>query len=95
MHVEWDESKSSGNERKHGVSFPEASTVFFDEHAVVIHDPDHSEREDRFVMIGLSRSGRELVVCHCYREHDELESIRIISARKANRQETQDYWSMR
>ena len=95
MHFAWDRAKSVSNQRKHGVTFEEASTVFFDEHALVIHGPDHSEAEDRFIMIGLSRAGRELVVCHCHREDEDDDTIRIISARKANRKETHDYWEMR
>lgn len=86
---EWDDRKGRANERKHGVSFAEASTVFFDENALFMADPDHSAEEDRFVLLGLSSSLRLLVVCHCYRQDDE--SIRIISARKANRQERADY----
>jgi uncharacterized DUF497 family protein len=82
---DWDETKSESNKRKHGVSFEEAQTVFGDELGLLIHDPDHSDEEDRFVLLGLSSTLRTLVVCHCYREGDEV--IRIISARKANRQE--------
>ena len=85
----WDEEKAEINIRKHEVSFEEASTVFFDEHALEIFDPDHSEDEDRFLLLGLSSTLRLLVVCHCYRENDAL--IRIISARKATRKETQAY----
>jgi uncharacterized DUF497 family protein len=94
IRFEWDTRKSASNRRKHGVSFEEASTVFADEHALLIDDPDHSEGEDRFILLGLSSSLRTLVVCHCYRESDVL--IRIISARKATRKERELYnrrWS--
>ncbi len=86
---EWDERKSRANRRKHGVSFDEARTTFLDENAMVIADPEHSDGEDRFVLVGLSTSLRILVVCHCYRRADE--AVRIISARKANRVEQHHY----
>ncbi len=85
----WDESKNAGNARKHGVTFAEAETVFLDEEALLIADPDHADDEDRFVLLGLSARIRTLVVCHCYREDDS--AIRIISARKADRQERDRY----
>lgn len=85
----WDARKSVANARKHGVTFAEAETVFLDEEALLIGDPDHSDDEDRFVLIGLSVRLRTLVVCHCYREQDSI--IRIISARKAARQERSRY----
>ncbi len=86
---EWDKAKESLNRRKHGISFEEAQTVFIDEHALLIHDPDHSEDEDRFILLGLSMRLRLLVVCHSYRKSDEV--IRIISARKATKDETRQY----
>jgi uncharacterized DUF497 family protein len=86
----WDEKKSQANKRKHGISFEEAQTVFYDEKAVRYFDPDHSTDENRFIMLGLSYRLRMLVVCHCFRESDSV--IRIISARKANRKEAEDYW---
>jgi uncharacterized protein len=89
LRFEWDAAKDHANQRKHNVSFEEAQTVFSDEHGLLIHDPDHSEEEDRFVLLGLSSSLRALVVCHCYRERDNV--IRIISARKANRRERSLY----
>ena len=89
MKFVWDENKAEINLRKHGVSFPEASTVFDDYDALQIYDPDHSDEEDRFVMLGMSSALRILVVCHCYRENDE--QIRIISARKATKNETATY----
>ena len=89
LSFKWDERKNALNRRKHGVSFEEARTAFLDENARVIPDPEHSAGEERFVLIGLSISVRVLVVCHCYRKSDE--TIRIISARKANRDETDQY----
>ena len=85
----WDKSKDSLNRRKHGVSFEEASTVFYDENALEFHDPDHSEEEDRFIMLGMSFKTRVLVVCHCFRENNFV--IRIISARKATKHEAKKY----
>ena len=87
----WDENKARANRRKHGVSFEEAQTAFFDEQARLYFDPDHSEGEDRFILLGVSYRLRVLVVCHCYRESDTM--VRIISARKADKQEQADYWS--
>lgn len=89
LRFEWDERKSQANHRKHGMSFREAETVFVDEHALLLDDSSHSEVEDRFVLIGLSATLRTLVVCHCYRQLDEV--IRIISARKATRSERAQY----
>lgn len=89
----WDESKSKNNYRKHGVTFEEAKTVFADEYARLISDPDHSQKEDRFLLLGLSHSVRLLMVCHCYREEGEV--IRIVSARKADKQESRQYKGFR
>lgn len=86
---EWDENKNLINQRKHGVSFDEAKTVFYDEEALVIDDPEHSEEEDRFIILGLSNKTNLLVVCHCYRASDTV--IRIISARKATKTESTFY----
>lgn len=86
---EWDATKASENKKKHGISFDEAKTVFFDENAKVIHDPEHSENEERFIILGLSSVTRMLVVCHCYRKSDSV--IRIISARKAIKKESTQY----
>jgi uncharacterized DUF497 family protein len=85
----WDAVKERANRRRHGVSFAEAQSVFFDERAVRYFDPDHSEREDRYIMLGMSFLLRALVVCHCYREDDSI--IRIISARRANAAEERAY----
>jgi uncharacterized protein len=89
IRFEWDETKNQSNIRKHQVSFGEAKSVFYDPNALLIHDPDHSEDEDRFVMLGMTDKARLLIVCHCYREDDEV--IRLISARKANTAETMQY----
>ena len=89
LHFKWDSRKAASNKRKHGVSFEEARTVFLDENAKIIDDPDHSEDEDRFVLLGISSSMRLLLVCHCYREDDAV--IRIISARKASARESKQY----
>ncbi|RMD82730.1 MAG: BrnT family toxin [Candidatus Dadabacteria bacterium] len=90
LQFRWNERKSIQNQRKHGVSFEEAQTVFYDERALLIPDPDASNDEDRFVLLGLSSKARMLVVCHCYRETDSV--IRIISARKATRAEHDEYF---
>lgn len=89
IHFVWDEVKDRQNIRKHGISFEEARSAFFDENARVAHDPQHSGREDRFVLLGMSRRLRLLLVCHCYRESQE--KIRIISARKATKKESGQY----
>lgn len=87
----WDDGKNLANRRRHGVSFEEAQTAFHDENAKVYFDPDHSEEEDRFILLGMSLQLRVLVVCHCYREGESL--VRIISARKADKREQEGYWS--
>ena len=89
LRIEWDPRKNAANKRKHGVSFEEASTVFGDERALLLDDPDHSDEEDRFILFGLSASLSTLVVCHCYREGERV--IRIISARKATKADLTDY----
>ena len=89
IRFEWDANKAAANQRQHGVTFDEARTVFFDENAKLINDPDHSDDEDRFVMLGLSSNFRFVLVCHCYREQGNV--IRIISARKASTQESKQY----
>jgi uncharacterized protein len=86
---EWDASKATSNLRKHAVSFEEARTVFFDELAIQFFDEEHSEVEDRFLLLGMSANSRLLLVCHCEREAGEV--IRIISARKATRRESAYY----
>lgn len=89
LRFEWDEAKAESHARKHGVTFEEARSVFFDENARLIDDPDHSEEEDRFILLGLSNSLDLLVVSHCYRS--EGNCIRIISARKATARESRAY----
>ena len=86
---EWDPGKDSANQRKHGISFEEAQSVFFDENAIQFYDEGHAEQEDRFIMLGLSIRSRILVVCHCERASGRV--IRIISARKATSSERKFY----
>lgn len=85
----WDKNKAESNRSKHGVTFDEAKTVFYDDNALLIDDPDHSEDEERFIILGMSKELRILVVCHCYR--DSSKNIRIISARKATKTEQKEY----
>jgi uncharacterized DUF497 family protein len=89
----WDRRKSRSNLAKHGVSFEEAQTVFLDESARLIDDPDHSGEEERFVLLGYSFRARCLIVSHCCRESDSV--IRLISARRATAQEEEVYWRLR
>lgn len=86
---EWDENKNSINKKKHGISFEEAKTVFYDVEALLIDDPEHSQDEERFIILGFSNLANLLVVCHCYRESENV--IRIISARKATQNEAKQY----
>ena len=88
---EWDSNKNEINKKKHHVSFEEAKTVFYDEEALLIEDPEHSQEEDRFILLGFSLKANLLVVCHCYRESESV--IRIISARKATRPESRQYFN--
>jgi len=90
MVFEWDTAKAKANVKKHGVTFEEARSVFFDEYALQYFDPDHSEEEDRFILLGTSFTLNTVVVCHCYREGEM--KVRIISARKADQDETKAYW---
>ena len=89
LSFEWTERKAAENIKKHGVSFDEAKSVFVDERAKLIDDPDHSDDEDRFVLLGISGVLRMLLVCHCYRSDGNV--IRIISARKASTKESKSY----
>lgn len=86
----WDPKKAASNLRKHGISFEEAKTVFLDEDGLLQDDPDRSRGEERFVLLGRSSQSNVVVVCHCYRENEEV--IRLISARKATKREEQMYW---
>lgn len=92
LQFEWDENKNTINKKKHGVSFEEAETAFYDTEALVIADPEHSQEEERFILLGFSAMARMLMVCHCIRGEDE--TIRIISARKATAKETAQYTEM-
>lgn len=89
LKFEWDENKNRINPQKHKISFEEAQTVFYDEEALVIDDPEHSREEERFIILGFSKKANLLVVCHCYRAADSV--IRIISARKATKSERMQY----
>jgi uncharacterized DUF497 family protein len=89
MRFAWNEKKAASNQKKHGVSFAEAQTVFDDGEALLIGDPDSAKYEERFLLLGVSAALTMLVVCHCYLESDEL--IRIISARKATKTESATY----
>lgn len=89
LKFEWEPRKASANLKKHGISFEEAKSVFYDESARLISDPDHSDDEERFILLGVSHSLRLILVCHCYRSKRNI--IRIISARKANPQESKVY----
>lgn len=86
---EWDEAKATSNQKKHGVSFEEAQSVFYDEFALQFYNEDNSESEDRFLMLGFSDEARLLIVCYCERNQGKI--IRIISARKATKNETKYY----
>ena len=89
IHFTWDEEKNRSNQKKHGVSFEEAETVFYDDDSVLFDDPDHSVGEERFLIIGVTDTEKLCIVSHCYRDEDV---IRIISARKATKHEKQIYW---
>ena len=89
LRFEWDTRKNLENQRKHEVSFEEARSVFFDAQAVEFYDDEHGEKEDRFLLLGISAKLRILMVCHCLREAGNV--IRIISARKATRKEQRQY----
>ncbi len=90
LSFEWDDAKGRENLKKHCIAFEEARTVFLYENAVRFFDPDHSQDEDRFIMLGMSYKLRVLIVCHCHRKNDTV--IRIISARKADKREAKGYW---
>lgn len=86
---QWDRQKNKINQQKHGISFEEAESVFFDDYAVQFWDEDHSQEEERFLLLGISSKMRILLVVHCFREEDSI--IRIISARKATKNENKEY----
>jgi len=93
LEFEWNSRKEKSNVKKHGVSFEDVKAAFYDETAIVFHDPDHSDEEDRFILLGLSVKAGVLVVCHCVRDDDLV--VRIISARRANKREETNYWEYR
>ena len=93
LRFDWDPAKAKANLKDHGVSFDEAQSTFYDEWAILYDDPDHSEDEDRFLLLGMSLRLRTLIVSHCYREGDSV--IRLISARKAHSGEEKEYWKVR
>ena len=88
-YFDWDENKNRINLEKQGITFEEASTVFFDDRAILFDDPEHSIDEDRFLLLGMSETAKVCIVCHCYRESDTV--IRIISARQATKKEEERY----
>lgn len=93
LQFDWDPAKAETNLNKHGVSFEEAQSTFYDEWAILYDDPDHSRDEDRFLLVGMSIRLRVLIVSHCYREGESV--IRLISARKARKEEAEEYWKVR
>ena len=93
IHIEWDQRKEKANAIKQGVSFERARTVFYDEDAIQFFDPDHSDEDDRFILLGLSLKPQILIVCHCLRESEAV--VRIISARNAGKDEEREYWKQR
>lgn len=95
MIFEWDENKAKINFAKHKVTFEEAQTVFYDEEALLLADEKHSDNEDRFILMGVSNLTRTLLVCFCEWDGDGDEIIRIISSRKANKKESEQYWKRR
>ena len=90
IRFESDPGKKAINKRKHGITFDEAQAAFYDENALVIPDQEHSDKEERFLLLGMSSKPRLLVICHCYRESDEI--VRIINARKASKRERKQYF---
>ena len=93
LKFEWNEDKNQANIKKHGISFEEATSVFYDDDALIIEDINHSDNEDRFILIGFSYKANLLVVCHCFRLKESI--IRIISARKADKNERKEYTQKR
>ncbi len=90
---EWDRQKEKANIKKHGISFEDARTSFYDENAIQFYDPDHSIEEDHFLLLGNNHKLDTLVVCHCFRKSETV--VRIISARKADKDELDVYWRFR
>lgn len=93
MRFQWDKNKNQANIKKHNISFEEAKTVFFDDNARLIPDPEHSISEERFIILGITNKLKLLVVVHTYKENDD--TIRIISARKATKSESKYYYEVK
>lgn len=93
LKFELDKKKNQSNTKKHGITFEEAQTIFYDEHAIQFFDPEHFNDEDRFILLGTSFKSKTLAVCHCFREEET--KVRIISTRKADKDEQKAYWSIR
>jgi hypothetical protein len=89
INFEWDENKNKTNQKKHGINFEEAKTIFYDDNAILFDDPEHSIEEERFLILGISKHENLCIVSHCYRSGDNM--IRIISARKATKNEVKTY----
>ena len=89
IHFEWNKKKNEANLKKHGISFEEAKSVFYDQNAIEFFDEEHSHDEQRFLLLGFSDKLRLLLICHCFRKSDSR--IRIISARKATKNESKYY----
>ncbi len=89
LKFQWDDTKAAENQIKHGISFEEAETVFYDPFAIEFYDDENSQWEDRFLLLGISSNLNLLMICHCFRESDSI--IRIISARKATKNEAKYY----
>ncbi len=89
IRFEWDRAKASANLKKHGIAFEEAQSVFYDDYAIQFFDDEHSDSEERFLLLGMSSNAKLLLVCHCERGSDEV--LRIISARKATKRESAHY----
>ncbi len=89
IHFEWNKKKNEANLKKHGISFEKAKSVFYDQNAIEFFDEEHSHDEQRFLLLGFSDKLRLLIICHCFRKSDSR--IRIISARKATKNESKYY----
>lgn len=89
LFFEWDEKKNLINQRKHGIRFEDVESVFYDDHALLFDDPEHSIDEERFLLLGMSETKGVCLVCHCYRKQESV--VRIISARRATRREEEYY----
>ena len=89
IHFEWSEKKNEVNIKKHGISFEEGKSVFYDQNAIEFYDEDHSHDEQRFLLLDFSDKLKLLIICHCFRKSDSR--IRIISARKATKNESKYY----